>query len=123
MEMDRPYSQRNVLFVGSDLMARERIRSAAAHLEMGARSAAVTELVAALRDEPADVLVLDLDEGRQDVLEELRAARSESIAPNVVLGFFSHVDRQLGDAAREAGCTAVRRGKFWSDLPGFLGAP
>lgn len=120
MAQDRPDSQRNVLLVGSDLMARERIRSAAAHLEMKARSAGVGELVAALRNEPVDVLVLDLDEGRGDVLDELATARAEGIAPSTVVGFYSHVDRDVGVAAEAAGCTPVRRGRFWSDLPDYL---
>jgi hypothetical protein len=121
MERDRPDSQRNVLLIGSDLMARERIRSAAAHLEMKARAAGVSELVGALQDEPADVLVLDLDEGRDEVLESLRSASKEGLTPNVVIGFYSHVDRDLAAAAQEAGVTPVRRGRFWSNLPGFLG--
>lgn len=121
MTRDQPNSQRNLLFVGSDLMARERIRSAAAQLQMKLRSTTVSEFVEALRGEPADVVVLDLDEGRDAVLEQLRAARSEGIAPGVVVGFYSHVDRQLGEAAEDAGCTPVRRGRFWADLQGFLG--
>jgi AmiR/NasT family two-component response regulator len=121
MGSDRPDGHRTLLFVGSDLMARERIRSAAAHLEMKARSAGVSELVPALRAEPADVLVLDLDEGRADALDALRTARSEGVAPPVVLGFYSHVDRAIAEAAQEAGCTPVRRGRFWSDLAKWLG--
>jgi DNA-binding NarL/FixJ family response regulator len=123
MVNDRPDSNRSVVFVGSDLMARERIRSAAANLEMRARSAAVSELVDALRAEPADVLVFDLDEGRDGALEVVRAVRSEGLAPPVVLGFYSHVDRAIAAAAAGAGCTPVRRGHFWSHLPKWLGDP
>jgi hypothetical protein len=120
MNRDRPDAHRSVLFVGSDLMARERIRSAATHLEMKARSAGVGDLSDALRNEPADVLVIDLDEGRGEALEALETARTQGLAPSVVIGFYSHVDRDLGAAAEAAGCTPVRRGRFWADLPGFL---
>lgn len=121
METDRPDSQRSVLYVGSDLMARERIRSAAAHLEMKDVSIDSSQLLEVLRGGPVDVLVLDLDEGRDEVLDDLRSARSEGIAPSVVLGFYSHVDRAIAEAAQEAGCTPVRRGRFWAGLPGYLG--
>jgi DNA-binding NarL/FixJ family response regulator len=120
MDTGRPDSQRSVLLVGSDLMARERIRSAAAHLEMKARNASPDQLIAALRDEPVDILVLDLDEGRDDVLAELEQARAAGLTPHRVIGYFSHVDRDLGAAAENAGCEAIRRGRFWAELPVLL---
>jgi hypothetical protein len=119
----RPDSQRTVLLIGSDLMARERIRAAAAHLEMKSVSAPPSELAEALRRETPDVLVLDLDEGREPLLNELEAAREAGLTPDVVLGFYSHVDADLARAAEGAGCRPVRRGRFWSSLPEFLAEP
>jgi CheY-like chemotaxis protein len=120
MTDDRPDSQRTVLLIGSDLMARERIRSAAAHLEMKSVSAGPADMIDALRNESPDVLVLDLDEGRESVLAALETARADELTPDVVIGFYSHVDAELGRAAEEAGCRAVRRGRFWASLPDVL---
>ena len=118
----RPDADRSVLLAGSDLMARERIRSAAAHLEMASHSVTPAELLDALRRQRPDVLVLDLDEGRESLLAELETARSEGLAPARVLGFYSHVDAELGRAAERADCKAVRRGRFWASLGDLLAA-
>jgi AmiR/NasT family two-component response regulator len=115
-----PDSNRTVLFVGSDLMARERIRSAAAHLQMMSVSSSVTELLGALEKHSVDVVVIDLDEGREAVLVKLEEARAAGHSPPAVVGFYSHVDADLGRAAERAGCRAVRRGRFWSSLPDLL---
>jgi hypothetical protein len=120
MSDDRPDSHRTVLLIGSDLMARERIRSAAAHLHMKSVSAAPADLIDALRSEAPDVVVLDLDEGRDALLENLEVARADGLVPEAVFGFYSHVDAELGRAAERAGCRAVRRGRFWSSLPELL---
>ena len=70
----------------------------------------------------AEVLVLDLDEGGLAALNELTAARAAGTVPATVIGFMSHVDRELGRAAREAGCKAVARGRFWGHLAEILEA-
>ncbi len=121
MTEHRPDSHRTVLLIGSDLMARERIRSAAAHQGMKSVSAAPADMIDALRAEALDVLVLDLDEGRDALLSDLESARAKELTPDLIIGFYSHVDAELGRAAEEAGCRAVRRGRFWASLPEFLG--
>jgi hypothetical protein len=68
----------------------------------------------------AAILVLDLDEGGVAALAELTEARTEGIVPPVVIGFLSHVDKDLGRVAREAGCTTVPRGRFWTHLAELL---
>lgn len=70
----------------------------------------------------ADLLILDLDEGGTEALAELTEARASGPLPPVI-GFLSHVDRPLGRAAREAGCRAISRGKFWAKLPELLSDP
>ncbi|MGH2820888.1 MAG: hypothetical protein ACRDJ5_09565, partial [Actinomycetota bacterium] len=79
-------------------------------------------LRAALASDPPSVLVLDLDQGRDEVLSELEAARGEGAAAGRVVGYFSHVDEPLGAAARAAGCEALPRGRFWRELPELLGS-
>lgn len=112
--------ERLLLLVTSDLMARERVRSAAAHSSLAVRYAAPGSLVDTLRSTVAEVLVIDLDAGGAPILAEVETARAEGLLPGRVLGFFSHVDTALGEAAERAGVTAVRRGRFWSSLPELL---
>lgn len=71
----------------------------------------------ALRAESPAVLILDLDAGREQLLDKVAAAASEGLLPERVVGYFSHIDTRLGEAARDAGCRAVPRGSFWRDLP------
>jgi hypothetical protein len=111
---------RSLLVAGGDLMARERIRSAAHNLGIEARFVAFGGLGDALSAEPADLLVIDLDGGRRDVLEEVERAGASGLLPARVVGYYSHVDSGLAAAAKSAGVTPVRRGRFWSDLPGAL---
>jgi len=113
-------AQRTVLLITSDLMARERVRSAAAQAALGVRYAAPGSLLDSLRSTAPDVLVVDLDSGGAPMLEEVAAARAEDLLPARVLGYFSHVDTALGEAAERAGVRAVRRGRFWSSLPELL---
>jgi hypothetical protein len=108
---------RFLLLITSDLMARERVRSAAARAALSVRYAAPGALVESLKSSDPSLLVIDLDAGGARVLEEVTAARAENLLPERVLGYFSHVDTALGEAAEAAGVTAVRRGRFWSSLP------
>lgn len=105
-----------LVLASSDLNARARVLDA-----VGAREVVVTPALGfSTRLEGAGILVLDLDEGGEAALEELRTARADGSAPGTIVGFMSHVDRDLGRAAREAGCRAVARGRFWSHLSEIL---
>jgi hypothetical protein len=112
--------ERLLLVVTSDLMARERVRSSASQSAMDVRYAAPGSVVETLRATAPDVLVIDLDAGGPPILGEVEAASAEGLLPERVLGYFSHVDTALGEAAERAGVKAVRRGRFWSSLPELL---
>jgi hypothetical protein len=109
---------RRVVLASDDLNARARVLAVAepAGIEV------TTTAPAAFRDHLAgsDLLILDLDRGREEALAELAAADSGQ-APPTVVGFLSHVDGSLGRAARAAGCRPIPRGRFWSSLPEILG--
>jgi hypothetical protein len=113
-------SARVVLLVGGDLMARERIASTAAHAGAELAMVAAGGLGAAVAGDDPDLIVIDLDAGGEGVLEELRSLNAEDLAGREVLGYFSHVNVALGEAAERAGCRAIRRGRFWSSLPEIL---
>lgn len=109
-----------VLLVGGDLSAKARLEAATTVAKMELRLAAFGGMGAALSTARPAVLVLDLDDGRERVLGELSGARSEGLAPEVVFGYYSHVDEGLAEAARRAGCEPIPRGRFWRSLPDLL---
>ena len=107
-----------LVLASSDLNARARVLEAA-----GGRDVIVAPPVGFTEKlDAAVVLILDLDEGGEAALEELKLARAAGAAPAHVIGFMSHVDRDLGRTAREAGCRAVARGRFWTHLAEILEA-
>jgi hypothetical protein len=112
-----------ILFVGRDLLARSRIENAT--LGSGADVIAVDaeRLIETLRDRSIDAVIVDLDGVGRFGLERIRQAGDEGLLPDVVIGYFSHVDAELGAAARTVGIEPVPRGKFWRTLPDRLGEP
>jgi hypothetical protein len=111
----------SAVLVGGDLMAQARLQRAADDGGVALRRVRPEGLVDALRAAPADLLVLDLDAGRQPLLDEVTRARAAGVVPARVVGYFSHVDDELGRAARAAGCAAMPRGRFWRALDDVLG--
>jgi hypothetical protein len=101
-----------IVLASADLNARARVLEAAGPREV--ETVAATGFRSHLQG--ASLLILDLDEGGTDALEELKEATAVGETPATVIGFMSHVDRELGRAAREAGCRAIARGRFWSHL-------
>jgi hypothetical protein len=109
-----------VLLVGGDLMAKSRLIDASSRAGVTLESSTLGDFRARLRDIRPSIVVVDLDQGREAALEELRAARGEDNLPARVVGYYSHIDRALGEAAEEAGCEAWPRGKFWGSLEQLL---
>jgi hypothetical protein len=105
------------VLASSDLNARARVLDVAgpAEVEMTAPTGFRSHLPGAA------LLILDLDEGGTEALAELTAAEAAGEAPASVVGFMSHVDRELGRKAREAGCRPIARGRFWTHLSEELG--
>ena len=93
-----------------DLMDRSRLSAAVSGVTF-------VKTVSDLADSSSagDVVVVDLS--RPGVLDALPA-----LAGRRVIGFGSHVERELLAAARAAGCEEVlARSAFFSGLPGLLG--
>lgn len=91
-----------------DLMDRSKVAAAAPGDVTFVRSAAE------LADAGAEVVVVDLARpGVLDALPGLTATRT--------VGFASHVDRELVEAAKAAGCSEVLpRSRFFASLPDLL---
>ena len=103
-----------MLLVGSDLSARARLEAAAQRAGWDLRTCRPDDAAEVVRREPVDLIVADLDYGRDVALEALRDVTAR------VVGFYSHVDATLGEAARAAGVEAVPRGRFWRELDELL---
>lgn len=76
-------------------------------------------LVAAAQQGPAALLIVDLNArgGAVDALEQLRAAGNQ----RPVIAFLSHVQTELAERARGAGCQQVLpRSKFAQNLAAIL---
>lgn len=102
-----------LLLASRDLAARARVQDAAERSGWSMATASPRDLGRAAAEHAPALLVIDLDEASVDVLG----------SPGVrAIGFFSHVDRPLAEAARAAGIEAVPRGRFWRTLPQLLAA-
>ena len=92
-----------------DLMDRSRVSAALPGVQFVSQPEGLAPAA-----EAGDVVIVDLS--RAGVLEALRG-----IAAGRIIGFGSHVERELLAAAREAGCTEVlARSAFFSRLPALL---
>ena len=71
---------------------------------------------------PPDLLVLDLNSPRFEPLKLLKELKSDEATNDVpIVGFLSHVQKDLAIAARRSGCDRVMaRSAFTKDLPKIL---
>lgn len=101
-------------------MARARLEDASARAGVRLEVASLDSFSEKLRTFHPDLLILDLDTGREKALARLDELRGRAFLPERIVGFMSHVDVALAEAARAAGCEAIARGKFWRRLPELL---
>ncbi len=107
-----------LLLASRDLAAKARLADAAARAGWTMVTARVGDLSGAVAEHAPELVVVDLDEASEPTLRALGPA-----PPTRTIGFFSHVDTALGEAARAAGVEAVPRGRFWRTLPQLLEGP
>ena len=106
---------RSIAIVGGDLMARSRIESAAAANSLEVQRLSQGDLESLENPPNVALVVLDLDSGGASMIDAWSSLAGES-GPRAV-GYFSHVDANLGDHARSNGVEAMPRGRFWRSLP------
>lgn len=114
---------RRVLAAVEDLLFKSKILETAKELDVEARfPRSPDKLLAALRETPPDLLVLDLNSTHFGPLEILGEAKSDESTSRVpVVGFLSHVQKDLAVAAKEAGCDRIMaRSAFTRDLPKII---
>ena len=118
--MGNELRERVAVVVSPDLLARSRLDDAARRAGWRVEFATEQTIRTRLEGGVVDLLVLDLDAGRHELLEQIADAREHDRLPARVVGFFSHVDTELAAAARAAGCDAMPRGKMWRGLADLL---
>ena len=114
---------RRVVAAVEDLLFRSKISETANTLGVEAlfpRSG--KKLIERIYESPPDLLVLDLNSARFKPLQLLEQLKSDEVSRGVpVVGFLSHVQKDLAVAARESGCDRVMaRSAFTRDLPEIL---
>jgi CheY-like chemotaxis protein len=104
-----------------DLFFRSKIEATARHLNVPVRFTDVAGLADALQDGHAAALLLELSANGK-ALEAVRKLRESSQTRELpIVGFLSHVDRQLARDAELAGVTRVMpRSQFSETLPDLV---
>ena len=102
-----------------DLFFRSKIEATARHLNVPVRFVKAQELAGASAGAAAVLLELSSCGGAVAAVKELRGGKTSSDVP--VIGFLSHVDKELAKQAESAGVTRVMpRSQFSEGLPDLL---
>jgi len=104
-----------------DIFFRSKIEATARHLNIPVRFAEPKDLAKACRKEETAAVLIDLT-GNGKPLDAVKSLRKEKDTNDLpVIGFLSHVDRQLARDAESAGVTRVMaRSEFSETLPDLL---
>ncbi|HYK42533.1 MAG TPA: hypothetical protein VE007_09090 [Thermoanaerobaculia bacterium] len=102
-----------------DLFFRSKIDATARHLNVNVRFSDAAGLQRACAEPGTAAVLIELNDGALDAVEKLRASAETRALP--VIGFLSHVDRDLAKRAESGGVTRVLpRSQFSENLPDLL---
>lgn len=102
-----------------DLFFRSKIDATGRHLNVPVRFTDGKGLEAACREPGTAAALVELSPAALEAIRKLRAAPTTRDLP--VIGFLSHVDRELAASAESAGATRVLpRSQFSETLPDLL---
>jgi DNA-binding NarL/FixJ family response regulator len=103
-----------------DLFFRSKIEATARHLNAPVRFVGVADLAGAVDAHAAAVLLeLSGNGGTLSAVQELRKNRSTANLP--IIGFLSHVDKELAGKAQAAGVSRIMpRSEFSETLPDLV---
>jgi CheY-like chemotaxis protein len=97
-----------VLAVVDDLFFLSKIQQTARPLGVTVEAVEPRELAARVASRAPGGVLVDLNHRSGAAVEAVRALKAGvATAPVKVVGFFSHVQEELGQAARDAGCDRV----------------
>ncbi len=110
---------KSVVACVEDLFFRSKIDATARHLNVPVRFTDAAGLAAACREPGTVAALVELSDGAVDAVAAMRTSGPDGALP--VVGFLSHVDRELGRRAEAAGVTTVMpRSQFAETLPELL---
>ncbi len=112
---------KSVIACVEDLFFRSKIEATARHLNVPLRFVGANDLVKACADAKTAAVLLELSSNGDALgaVRELRKARGADAPP--VIGFLSHVDKEIARAAEAAGVSQVMpRSQFSETLPDLL---
>lgn len=114
-------SARRVVAVVPDLFFATRISATAGQLGVALEMPAIAEALTSIRRAPPALVIVDL-QAPGDPLALVRALKADPDTRALpVIGFYSHVDRELRAAALEAGVDEpLPRSAFTARLPAIL---
>jgi len=118
--MTNPGAERRVLVAVPNLFFATRIGETARTLGIATEACEPARLAERMRAERPALAIVDLH--APGVLDAVRAARADPAGAELpVVGFYSHVDPSLAQAARDAGVTQVlTRSAFTARLAAIL---
>lgn len=114
---------RRVVAAVEDLLFKSKIMETANHVGVEASfPRSPKKFLALAAESPPDLLVLDLNSERFEPLNLLGELKSGEATRDIpVVGYLSHVQKDLAIAAKEMGCDRiVARSAFTKDLPKIL---
>ncbi|MBI4166601.1 MAG: hypothetical protein HY508_12790 [Acidobacteria bacterium] len=111
-----------ILTVVEDLIFLSKIEETAKALSVAIGPSGIADAVARLRAGTARGLLIDLNHRSGRAVELIEQLKSDPATANItVVGFLSHVQADLADSARAAGCDMVlARSAFVKQLPQLL---
>jgi CheY-like chemotaxis protein len=112
-----------ILAAVQDLLFKSKISETADQLGANVKFARKPErLLESARTEDPDLIIFDLGSDHLRPLELLAALKNDpEVASIPTLGYLPHVEQELAEAARNAGCDRVMpRGAFTKRLPELL---
>ena len=112
---------KSVIACVEDLFFRSKIEATTRHLNVPVRFVSAKELVKACADKNAAAVLIELSSDG-DTLAAVRDLRKGAVAAGMpVIGFLSHVDKELARQAESAGVSQVMpRSQFSETLPDLL---
>lgn len=109
---------RSIVASVEDLFFRSKIEATARHLNVPVRFTDAAGMVKACREESVAAVLVELSDAAVDAIKVLRDGAQRDMP---VVGFLSHVDRELAKKAEAAGATQVMpRSQFAENLPDLL---
>ena len=104
-----------------DLFFRSKIDATARHLSVPVRFVTSKELAGACREKDTAAALLELSASGEGLEAVRRIREQEGTRELPVIGFLSHVDRELAKRAESAGVTKVMpRSQFSETLPDLV---